>query len=148
MTRLFIAAAIGATLISGAAGGQTAIQPGMWEITDTMTFEDGKSAATSFSKCLKGDAAILEILLYPSEAFPIMLASGCVFTPGPKHPSVFKATLACPATQRALATTFEAEVSYKPDSYEGRNQITAKDKAGAAIQIASSVLSGKRVGDC
>lgn len=153
MTRLFIAVAIGATLISGAANGQTAIQAGLWEVTETL--ERGKPVPTpspaptpSRGTCIKGDNAILETLLYPSEAFTIMLAMGCTFTPGPKHPSILKAALACPATKGAPATTFEAEVSYTPDSYEGRNQVTAKDKAGTKVQVESIVVSGKRVGDC
>jgi len=149
MTRFFIGAAIGATLVSGAADGQTAIQAGMWEVTDKMTLEGEKSVpAPSLGKCIKGREAILETLLYPPEAFTIVLVLGCTFTPGPKHPSVFKATLVCPATDRSPGTSFEAEVSYKPDSYEGRNQITVKDKAGTTVHKGSSVLSGKRVGDC
>jgi len=69
------------------------------------------------------------------------------FAPGPKQADIFKATTVCPATDQTPGITAEAEVSYKPDSYQGLGQLTVKDKAGTTIK-GSSVLSGKRVGDC
>ena len=101
--------------------------------------------ASSKRLCVKGGEAILERLLYPSpEDFA---KHGCTFTPGAKQASVFKATTVCPATDQTPGVTAEAEISYKLDSYEGLGQLTVKDKAGTIVK-GSSVLGGKRVGDC
>ena len=92
-----------------------------------------------------GGEAILERLLYPT---PDDFAKhGCTFSPGPKQPGIFKATTVCPPIDQTPGVTAEAEISYKPDSYEGLGQLTVKDKAGTTVK-GSSVLSGKRVGDC
>ena len=40
--------------------------------------------------------------------------------------------------------TAEAEISYKPDSYEGLGQLTVKDEPGTTVK-GSGVLSGRRV---
>ena len=135
-----------AVLIAGPANAQTAIQAGLWEVTDKTTLEGVQPMpATSKRLCVKGGEAILERLLYPSpEDFA---KHGCTFTPGAKQAGVFKATTVCPATDQTPGVTAEAEISYKPDSYEGLGQLTVKDKAGTIVK-GSSVLSGKRVGDC
>lgn len=146
MKRSLIAASIAATLLTGPSFGQTAIQAGLWETTDKTTLE-GTQPMPSTSKrvCLKGDEAILERLLYPT---PDDFAKhGCTFSPGPKQPGIFKATTVCPPTAETPGVTAEAEISYKPDSYEGLGQLTVKDKSGTTVK-GSSVLSGKRVGDC
>ena len=125
---------------------QTAIQPGLWEVTDKTTME-GVQAMPSSSKrvCVKGGEAILERLLYPSpEDFA---KHGCTFTPGAKQAGIFKATTVCPATDQTPGVTANAEVSYTSDSYQGLGQLVVKDKAGTTAK-GSSVLSGKRVGDC
>ena len=150
MKRSVIAAAIAAALVTGPiigpAFGQTAIQAGLWEVTDKTTLEGMQPMpATSKKVCSKGGEAILERLLYPT---PDDFAKhGCTFTPGPKQPGIFKATTVCPPVEQTPGVTAEAEISYKPDSYEGLGQLTVKDKAGTTVK-GSSVLSGKRVGDC
>ena len=138
--------AVSLSLATLPAQAQTAIQPGLWEVTDKTTME-GVQAMPSSSKrvCVKGGEAILERLLYPSpEDFA---KHGCTFTPGAKQPGIFKATTVCPATDQTPGVTANAEVSYKSDSYEGLGQLVVKDKAGTTVK-GSSVLSGKRVGDC
>jgi Protein of unknown function (DUF3617) len=150
MKRSVIAAAIAATLVTGSiigpTFGQTAIQAGLWEVTDKTTLEGMQPMpATSNKVCIKGGEAILERLLYPT---PDDFAKhGCTFSPGPKQPGIFKATTVCPPIDQTPGVTAEAEISYKPDSYEGLGQLTVKDKAGTTVK-GSSVLSGKRVGDC
>ena len=146
MKRVVIAAAISAAVVVGPAHGQTAIQPGMWEVGDKTTLEGVQPMpATSRKICLKGDEATLERLLYPT---PDDFAKhGCTFNPGPKQTGIFKATTVCPATDQLPGVTAEAEISYKPDSYEGLGQLTVKDKAGTTAK-GSSVLTGKRIGDC
>lgn len=138
--------AVSLSLAALAAQAQTAIQPGLWEVTDKTTME-GVQAMPSSSKrvCVKGGEAILERLLYPSpEDFA---KHGCTFTPGAKQAGIFKATTVCPATDQTPGVTATAEVSYKSDSYQGLGQLVVKDKAGTTAK-GSSVLSGKRVGDC
>jgi hypothetical protein len=141
-----IAAAAAAALIVGPASGQTAIQAGLWEVSDKTTLE-GVQPMPSTSKrvCVKGGEAILERLLYPT---PDDFAKhGCTFAPGPKQPGIFRATTVCPPTNETPGVTAEAEINYKPDSYEGLGQLTVRDKKGTTVK-GSSVLSGKRVGDC
>jgi len=138
--------AVSLSLATLPAQAQTAIQPGLWEVTDKTTME-GVQAMPSSSKrvCVKGGEAILERLLYPSpEDFA---KHGCTFTPGAKQAGIFKATTVCPATDQTPGVTANAEVSYKSDSYQGLGQLVVKDKAGTTVK-GSSVLSGKRVGDC
>ena len=59
--------AVSLSLAALPAQAQTAIQPGLWEVTDKTTME-GVQAMPSSSKrvCVKGGEAILERLLYPS----------------------------------------------------------------------------------
>lgn len=146
MKSFFVFVAVGGALVAGSSQAQTAIQAGLWEVTDKTTLEGVQPMpATSKRVCVKGGEAILERLLYPTpEDFA---KHGCTFTPGPKQAGVFKATTVCQPTDQTPGVTAEAEISYKPDSYEGLGQLTVKDKAGTTIK-GSSVLSGKRVGDC
>lgn len=143
----FVLFAVGtAALFAGASHAQTAIQAGLWEVTDKTTLEGVQPMpATSKRACVKGGEAILERLLYPT---PDDFAKhGCTFTPGPKQAGVFKATTVCPATEQTPGVTAEADINYKPDSYQGVGKLLVKDKAGTTIK-GSSELSGKRVGDC
>lgn len=139
-----------AVLLAGAsvatAQGQTALQPGMWEITDKTTLEGTQpTPPASRQLCLKGDEATIERVLYPP---PEQFAKhGCTFTPGPKAPGLFKAKTVCPANDQLPEVTAEAEVRYKPDSYEGLGQLLLRDKTGATVK-GSSILTGKRLGDC
>lgn len=142
----FFAVSFFAVLAAGSAYGQTAVTPGLWEISDKTTME-GVQPMPSTSKriCIKGGEATIERLLYPT---PDDFAKhGCTFEPGPKQAGVFKARTVCPATDTEPGVTAEAEINYKPDSYEGLGKLLVKDKAGATLK-GTSVLSGKRVGDC
>src|SRR5262249_45023592 len=138
--------AVGLSLVAFPASAQTAIQPGLWEVSVKTTLEGVQpTPATSRRVCVKGGEAILERLLYPTpEEFA---KHGCTFTPGEKQAGIFKATTSCPATDQTPSVTANAEINYKPDSYDGLGQLLVKDKAGTTVK-GSSVLSGKRVGDC
>ena len=142
----FAATAVGLMLAALSAEAQTAIQPGLWEVTDKTTMEGVQpTPAVSKRLCVKGAEAILERLLYPP---PQEFAKhGCTFMPGAKQAGVFKATTSCPATDQLPGVTANAEINYKPDSYEGQGQLLIKDKAGTTVK-GSSVMSGKRLGDC
>ena len=141
-----IPAATAAILVGGHAQAQTALQPGLWEITDKTTLEGVQpTPATSKQLCLKGAEATLERLLYPApEDFA---KHGCTFEPGPKQAGTFKATTVCPPNDQLPGVTASAEISYKPDSYEGLGQLLLQDKGGTTVK-GTSVMSGKRVGDC
>jgi hypothetical protein len=146
MKSLLIPAAFAAILMAGQAHAQTALQPGLWEVTDKTTLEGVEpTPATSRQVCLKGAEASIEHLLYPApEDFA---KHGCTFEPAPKQPGIFKAKTVCPPSDQLPGVTADAEISYKPDSYEGLGQLLLKDKAGTSVK-GSSVMSGKRVGDC
>jgi hypothetical protein len=146
MKSFVIAAAVGVSLATGSAHAQTAIQPGLWEMSDKTTMEGVQPMPTTARRvCVKADEATLERLIYPT---PDDFAKhGCSFTPGAKQEGIFKATTACPATDQTPGVTADAEISYKLDSYEGLGQLTVKGKDGTTIK-GSSVLKGKRIGDC
>ena len=145
MKSLVLAAAV-AILVAGPVHAQTALQPGLWEITDKTTLEGVQpTPATSKKVCLKVGEATLEHLLYPApEEFA---KHGCSFAPGPKQPGIFKAHTVCPPNDQLPGVTADAEISYKSDSYQGLGQLLLKDKTGTELK-GSSVMSGKRVGDC
>ncbi|MFO1080098.1 MAG: DUF3617 family protein [Reyranellaceae bacterium] len=144
--RKFASVAVGLSLMTAPALAQTPIQPGLWEVTDKTSLEGVQPMpATSKQVCVKGGEAILERLLYPPpEEFA---KHGCSFTPGPRQPGVFKAATACPATDEIAGVTANAEVTYKPDSYEGVGQLVVKDKKGTTVK-GNSVLTGRRLGNC
>ena len=129
-----------------AAKAQTALKPGLWEITDKTSFENGAPIPpASRELCLKGDEATLERVLYPA---PEQFAKhGCTFAPGPKEPGLFKAKTVCPANETLPEVTAEAEIRYKPDSYEGMGQLLLRDRSGNTAK-GTSVLTGKRLKDC
>ena len=141
-----IAAAVIALLVANEGRAQTALQPGLWEASDKTTMEGVQPMPmTSRKVCLKGGEATLERLLYPAP--DVFAKHGCTFRPAPAQAGVFKATTFCPATATLPSVTATAEISYKPDSYEGLGQLLIKDAAGTTPK-GSSAMSGKRVGDC
>lgn len=146
MKSFVMAAVVGLLSAAGSAHAQTAIQAGLWEVSDKTTVEGVQPMPTTSRRvCVTGSEAILERLLYPT---PDDFAKhGCSFAPGPKQDGIFKATTSCPATAQTPGVTAEAEISYSSNSYEGLGQLTVKDKAGTMTK-GSSVLGGKRVGDC
>ncbi|MEO8225644.1 MAG: DUF3617 family protein [Gammaproteobacteria bacterium] len=146
MKSFVIAVAVIAALTAVPVYAQTALKEGLWETTDKTTLQ-GVQPMPSSSKqvCLKGAEATIERLLYPT---PDDFAKhGCTFTPGAKQAGIFKATTVCPPSDDLPGVTAEAEISYKPESYEGLGQLVVKDKGGSTVK-GTSVLSGKRIGDC
>ena len=140
------AAVVALSLVAGEGQAQTALQPGLWEVTDKTTMEGVQPMpVTSRKVCIKGAEATLERLLYPAP--DVFAKHGCTFRPAPAQPGLFKATTFCPATATLPSVNATAEISYKPDSYEGLGQLLIKDQAGTTLK-GSSVMSGKRVGDC
>ncbi len=146
MKCLTLAATAAAVLFAGSAQSQTSLQGGLWETTDQTTLDGGQPLPLASKKlCMKANEATLERLLYPPpEEFA---KHGCTFTPGPAQPGSFRATSVCPAKGDAPGVTAEAEISYKPTSFEGKGQLTLIDKDGKAVR-GRSVMNGKRIGDC
>lgn len=140
------AAVIALSLVAGEGWAQTALQPGLWEVTDKTTMEGVQPMPmTSRKVCIKGGEATLERLLYPAP--DVFAKHGCTFRPAPAQAGLFKATTMCPATATLPGVTATAEISYQPNSYEGLGQLLIKDQAGTTLK-GSSVMSGKRIGDC
>ena len=141
-----VTAILVASAIAGAAHAETAIQAGEWEATEKTTMEGVQPMpATSKKVCLKGDDAKLERLFFPTPAE--MKEHNCTYEEGAKKAGVLTATLTCPPSDTIAGVTAKAEVTYSATSYEGLGQIEAKDKSGTTVK-GSSVLSGKRIGDC
>jgi len=145
--KLFVVSALAAaSLAAGVAEAQTPIQAGEWEATDKTTMEGVQPIpATSKKVCLKGNDAQLERLLFPTP--DEMAKHGCKYEGGVKKPGVLQASLSCPATAEIAGVDATAEITFSATSYEGLGQLVAKDKSGTSIK-GSSVLSGKRLGDC
>ena len=88
---------------------------------------------------------LLERLLFPTP--DEMAKHGCKYQGAIKTPGVLQSTLSCPPTADITGIDATAEITFSATSYEGLGQLTAKDKSGTTIK-GSSVLSGKRLGDC
>ena len=141
-----IVAALFVSLGASSARAQTAIQPGMWEVSDKTTMEGVRQIPpTSKSVCLKPADATLENLLFPPPEQ--IKAQGCTYTDGGKQAGIFKATIACPAGDQQPGVTATAEISFSATSYEGLGQIEIKTKSGETAK-GKSILNGKRTGDC
>jgi len=141
-----ISAMAAVALLAGPAGAQTPIQAGEWETADKTTMEGVQPMpATSRKVCLKGSEAQLERLLFPTP--DEMAKHGCKYQGAIKTPGVLQSTLSCPPTADITGIDATAEITFSATSYEGLGQLTAKDKSGTTIK-GSSVLSGKRLGDC
>jgi len=136
--------AVSLSLAALPAQAQTAIQPGLWEVTDKTTMEGVQAIPpTSKSVCLKAADATLENLLFPPPEQ--IKAQGCTYTDGAKQAGIFTATIACPATDQQPGVTAKAEISFSATSYEGLGQLEIKTKAGETAK-GKSILNGKRVG--
>ena len=141
-----LATSLGVTVMAAQVGAQTAIQPGLWESNDKSTMEGVQPMpATSRQTCLKGNEAQLERLLFPTPEE--MAQHGCKYEGGVKQPGMLRSSLSCPPTNDIAGIDATAEITFTATSYEGLGQLVAKDKSGTSIK-GSSVLSGKRIGDC
>jgi hypothetical protein len=146
MKLFVVSAAAAASFMMSSAQAQTPIQAGEWETTDKTTMEGVQPIpATSRKVCLKGSEAQLERLLFPTP--DEMAKHGCKYEGAVKTPGVLQSTLSCPPSAEVAGIDASAEITFSATSYEGLGQLTAKDKSGTTIK-GSSVLSGKRLGDC
>jgi hypothetical protein len=123
----------------------TPMQAGLWEKTETVTIDGTQVPSQPRSVCLKANEASLERLLLISD--DEAKARGCkseITRPGEGQAVM---TMSCPASDDVPAIDVSADVHFTSTSYEGTGKVSLKSKDGQERQ-GSSVLSGKRAGDC
>ena len=123
----------------------TSVQAGLWEKTETVTLDGTQVPSSPRSVCLKAGEASLErlLLINDDEA----KARGCkseITRPGEGQAVM---TMSCPASDDEPAVEVSADVRFTPTTFEGAGKVSIKGKDGQERK-GSSVLSGKRAGDC
>jgi hypothetical protein len=123
----------------------TSVQAGLWEKTETVTVDGTQVPSQPRSVCLKAGEASLErlLLINDDEA----KARGCtseITRPGEAR---LLMTMSCPANDTEPAVDVSADVRFTPTSFEGSGTVLIKGKGGPDRK-GTSVLSGKRAGDC
>lgn len=141
----WIPSVAGLLLLVPMAHAETSIQPGLWEKTEKMTL-DGKELSPRTQKiCLKAGEASLErlVLITADEA----TARGCdrsVSTPGPE---LVRMSMSCPVSDSEPAVGAAMDLKFTPTSFEGSGTVEIKARDGHGGK-GTSLLSGKRLGDC
>src|SRR5262245_66312204 len=98
----FAGTAVGLMLAALSAEAQTAIQPGLWEVTDKTTMEGVQpTPAVSKRVCVKGAEAILERLIYPPRQE--VAKHACNLMPSAKQAAGFNTTTSGSATEQLRA---------------------------------------------
>jgi uncharacterized protein DUF3617 len=123
----------------------TSVQAGLWEKTETVTVDGTQIPSHPSSICLKAGEASLERLLLISD--DEAKARGCkseITRPGEGQAVM---TMSCPASDDGPALDVSADVHFTSTSFEGTGKVLIKGKDGQE-RTGSSVLSGKRAGDC
>jgi hypothetical protein len=123
----------------------TPVQPGSWEKTESVRIDGTQVPSSPRSVCLKAGEATLErlLLINDDEA----KARGCkseITRPGEGRVLM---TMSCPASGDEPAVEVSADLRFTPTSFDGTGQVLIKGKDGPDRK-GSSVLSGKRLGDC
>ena len=123
----------------------TSVQPGLWSNTETVTVDGTQVPTQPRSVCLKAGEASLErlLLINDDEA----KARGCkseITRPADGREIL---SMSCPASDTEPAVDVSADVRFTPTSFEGPGKVLIKGK-GAPDRKGTSILSGKRMGDC
>ena len=142
--RLLGALALAVLLVSGAHA-DTAVQPGLWEKTEKVTLDGNALPARPRTVCLKANEASLERLVMINDEDA--RARGCKSEEMQPSPGTMRMTMSCPASDNEPAIEAAAEVRYTPTSFEGTGTVKMTAKDGQS-HSGTSVLSGKRQGDC
>jgi hypothetical protein len=124
---------------------ETSIQAGLWEKTEQVTI-DGKALSPRSQKiCLKAGEASLErlMLITVDEA----TARGCNSSVSAPGPGLVRMSMSCPASDSEPAISAVMELKFTPTSFEGSGTVEIKAKDGHESK-GTSLLSGKRLGDC
>lgn len=132
---LAVSAAIGLT----AAPALAAMQPGLWELTMTVTVDGKPQTVPTGRECVsQKDIDDAEKTLPRPDG-------KCQLSNVKRTPDRATYDLAC--TKDALITRGRAEIVYATESYEGKVNVTVTDKNNLGVPIAMA-LSAKRVGSC
>ena len=121
------------------------VQSGLWSKTETVTVDGTKVPSQPLSVCLKAGEASLERLLLISD--DEAKARGCkseITQPAEGREIL---SMSCPASDSEPAVDVTADVRFTPTSFEGTGKVLIKGK-DAHDRKGTSVLSGKRMGDC
>jgi hypothetical protein len=139
------ALALAVLLLAAGARAETSVQPGLWDKTEKLTVDGRELPSEPRSICLKAGEANLErlVLIDDDEA----AARGCRSEATPAGAGLVRMTMSCPASGDEPGVAAKLEVRFTPTSFEGTGSVEITPKDGPA-QIAKSVLSGKRRGDC
>jgi hypothetical protein len=123
----------------------TSVQAGLWEKSETVTVDGTKVPSQPRSVCLKAGEASLERLLLISD--DEAKARGCkseITQPGEGREIL---SMSCPASDTEPAVDVSADVRFTQTTFEGTGKVVIKAKDGSERK-GTSVLSGKRAGDC
>jgi hypothetical protein len=123
----------------------TSVQAGRWEKTETVTVDGTQVPSQPRSVCLKtGEASLERLLLINDDEAK---ARGCkseITQPGEGRELL---SMSCPASDTEPSVDVSADVRFTPTSFEGSGKVLIKGKGGPDRK-GTSVLSGKRTGDC
>ncbi len=132
-------------LVAPLAHAETPIQAGLWEKTEKVNIDDKALPSRSQKICLKAGEASLErlVLITADEA----TARGCNSTVSASGPGLVRMSMSCPASDTEPAIGAAMELKFTPTSFEGSGTVEIKAKDGHDGK-GTSLLSGKRLGDC
>jgi hypothetical protein len=124
---------------------ETPIEPGLWEKTEKVTVDGKELSPRSQKICLKAGEATLErlMLITADEA----AARGCNNSVSAPGPGLVKMSMSCHASDTGPAIGAAMDLKFTPTSFEGTGTVETKAKDGHADK-GTSLLSGKRLGDC
>ena len=123
----------------------TSVQPGLWEKTETVTVDGTKVPSQPRSVCLKtGEASLERLLLINDDEAK---ARGCKSEIAQAGEGREILSMSCPASDTEPAVDVSADVRFTPTAFEGTGKVLIKGKDGSERK-GTSVLSGKRAGDC
>jgi hypothetical protein len=133
------------SLLAPMAHAETPIQAGLWERTEKVTLDGKELPSRSQKICLKAGEASLErlMLITADEA----AARGCDRNVSAPGPGLVRMSMSCPASDAEPAVGAAMELKFTPTSFEGSGTEEIKAKDGHDGK-GTSLLSGKRLGDC
>jgi hypothetical protein len=124
---------------------ETPVQAGLWERTEKVTLDGKELPARSHRICLKAGEANLErlVLITADEA----AARGCNSSVSEQGSGLVRMSMSCPASDAEPAVDATMELKFTPTSFDGTGTVAIKTRNGDDSK-GTSLLSGKRLGDC
>jgi len=121
------------------------IQPGLWEKIEKVTLDGKELSSRTHKICLGPGEATLErlVLITADEA----AARGCSSSVSTQGPGLVGMSMSCPASDTEPAVGAAMELKFTPTSFEGSGTVEIKARDGYDGK-GTSLLSGKRLGDC